>query len=159
MVIASPALAFAPDHWGALLFRFGLALVAGALLGVNRNRNRRPAGSRLYMTVSVSSALLVIIALQVTDQDGAAAAVSLALIGIVTAVGLIGAGLIIQRNDSSQVKGLTSAAALLLTAALGIAAGCGLWQTTLVGTLVGLFILKGLTGLKDRRTGERFNFD
>lgn len=111
------------------------------------------------MTVSLSSALLVIVVLQVAEPGESAAALSRALIGIATAIGLIGAGLIIQRNDQSQVKGLTSAAALLLTAALGISAGCGLWQTTLVGTLAGLFILKALTGIKDRRSRESFNFD
>jgi putative Mg2+ transporter-C (MgtC) family protein len=153
LAYADPShLFFSPDDWRAIFFRMGLALLAGGAVGINRDRIKRPAGLRTYMTVSVGSAFFVMLILQAGVDFNATNALSRTVQGITTGVGFIGAGLIFhQQSDqsSAQIKGLTSAAALWLTASLGTAAGCGLWQMTLVGTVMTLAILSGFKRVKD----------
>lgn len=144
---------FAQDDWLAILFRLGLATLAGCAVGLNRDRIKRPAGLRTYMTVSVGSALFVMLTLQAGADFNATNSLSRTIQGITTAVGFIGAGLIFQQEkgnpSTQQIKGLTSAAALWLTASLGTSAGCGFWQTTLLGTLLSLLILSGVKRVKE----------
>lgn len=145
---------FASSDWTTILLRLGIAVLAGGVVGLNRDRSRRPAGLRTYMTVSVGSALFVMLPLQAGLDFNATNALSRTVQGVTTGVGFIDAGIIFQQNRQSlqsqepQVKGLTSAAALWLTAALGTAAGCGLWRTALVGTLFTLLILSGVKRVK-----------
>lgn len=142
---------FSPDDWLTIMFRLGTSLLVGGVIGFNRQQPGRPAGLRTYMTVSVGSAMFVMLPLQATIDMNATNALSRTVQGVATGVGFIGAGLILQqsgRNLKPQVKGLTSAAALWLTAGLGTAAGCGLWRTSLVGTLMALVILSGIKKVK-----------
>jgi len=143
---------FSPNDWSEILLRISLALAAGGAVGLNRDRVKRPAGLRTYMTVSVGSAFFVMLILQAGVDFNATNALSRTVQGITTGVGFIGAGLIFQQhhdNNNAPIKGLTSAAALWLTASLGTAAGCGLWQMTLVGTLTTLVILSGFRRVKE----------
>lgn len=143
---------FSPNDWREILLRVALALTAGGAVGLNRDRIKRPAGLRTYMTVSVGSTFFVMLILQAGIDFNATNALSRTVQGITTGVGFIGAGLIFQQhndNNNAPIKGLTSAAALWLTASLGTAAGCGLWQMTLVGTLTTLVILSGFRRVKD----------
>jgi putative Mg2+ transporter-C (MgtC) family protein len=142
---------FSPDDWLTITFRLGTSFLVGGAIGLNRQRPSRPAGLRTYMTVSVGSAMFVMLPLQAAIDINATNALSRTVQGVATGVGFIGAGLILQQsrqNLKPQVKGLTSAAALWLTAGLGTAAGCGLWRTSLVGTLMALAILSGVKELK-----------
>ncbi|MBD2091796.1 MgtC/SapB family protein [Microcoleus sp. FACHB-1515] len=142
---------FSPNDWQMLVFRLSMALLAGGAIGLNRQRSNRPAGVRTYMTVSVGAAMFVMIPLQTSIDINSINALSRTVQGIATGVGFIGAGLILQQsrqNLKPQVKGLTSAAALWLTAGLGTAAGCGLWRMSLIGTVLMLFILSGVKELK-----------
>lgn len=98
------------------------------------------------MLVSLGAAVFVLIPLLITTaQESREAAVSRAIQGIAAGVGFIGAGEILResQHDSSlaQVRGLTSAAAIWVCAALGIAAGCGLWQLALTGAVMSLLVL------------------
>lgn len=143
---------FSPNDWREILLRISLALAAGGAIGLNRDRVKRPAGLRTYMSVSVGSAFFVMLILQAGVDFNATNALSRTVQGITTGVGFIGAGLIFQQHSDTKtapIKGLTSAAALWLTASLGTAAGCGLWQMTLVGTLTTLLILSGFRRVKD----------
>ena len=153
MAYADPShLFFSPNDWREIFFRIGMALLAGGAVGINRDRVKRPAGLRTFMTVSVGSAFFVMLILQAGVDFNATNALSRTVQGITTGVGFIGAGLIFHQqseHSSTQIKGLTSAAALWLTASLGTAAGCGLWQMTLVGTVTTLVILSGFKRVKD----------
>lgn len=153
LTYADPShLFFSPDDWREILIRMGLAVLAGGAVGINRDRIKRPAGLRTYMTVSVGSAFFVMLILQAGVDFNATNALSRTVQGITTGVGFIGAGLIFHQQgerSSTSVKGLTSAAALWLTAGLGTAAGCGLWQMTLIGTVMTLVILSGFKRMKD----------
>ncbi len=129
MLSQSSQLFFSPDDWEQLLLRVGLAVAAGGVVGLNRDRVRRPAGLRTYVTVSVGSALFVMLILQSGADFNATNALSRTVQGNTTGVGFIGAGVIFQqargKREVTQIRGLTSAAALWLTAGLGTAAGCG----------------------------------
>ncbi len=139
MAYADPShLFFSPDDWGEIFFRIGLAVLAGGAVGINRDRVKRPAGLRTYMTVSVGSAFFVMLILQAGVDFNATNALSRTVQGITTGVGFIGAGLIFQQqseHSSAPIKGLTSAAALWLTASLGTAAGCGLCRLSRRGVI------------------------
>lgn len=142
---------FHADDWLTLMFRLGVAVLIGGAIGWNRQQPNRPAGVRTYMIVSVGAAMFVMLPLQAGIDINATNALSRTVQGIATGVGFIGAGIILQQpkdNRKPQVKGLTSAAALWLTAGLGTAAGCGLWRTSLLGTLTTLLILSGVKKLK-----------
>ncbi len=88
--------------------------------------------------------MIVLIPLQ-TSSSHSADALSRAIQGVATGVGFLGAGEIIhssqQEAAKTQVQGLTSAAAIWTTAALGMVTGCGLWQISLTGTMLVLLIL------------------
>lgn len=124
--------------------RLVLAVLVGGLVGWNRQLNGKPAGLRTHMLVSLGAAVFVMIPWQISSSHSPDA-ISRAIQGVATGVGFLGAGeIIIQRQQESaktQVIGLTSAAAIWITAALGMAAGCGLWQISLTGTLLVLLIL------------------
>ncbi|MBE9076307.1 MgtC/SapB family protein [Romeria aff. gracilis LEGE 07310] len=127
-----------------LLGRLALALAAGAVIGWNREAEGKAAGLRTYMLTTLGSAFFVLIPLQFEELD--LNALSRTIQGVATGVGFLGAGEIVyqSREDSRSkplVKGLTSAAAIWSAAALGVAAGCGLWQLCLLGTFLVWLIL------------------
>jgi putative Mg2+ transporter-C (MgtC) family protein len=98
------------------------------------------------MLVSFGAALFTIIPLQAGTSHSSYDAISRVIQGIAAGVGFLGAGEILRvssdESQESKVHGLTSAAAIWVSAALGIAAGCGLWQTGLIGALLCFLILK-----------------
>ena len=90
------------------------------------------------MLVALGSALFVLI----PQQAGASVAdITRVLQGLVAGVGFLGAGAIIKGNDEVDTKGLTTAAGLWLTAAIGVAAGLGRESTAVLSTLIALVIL------------------
>ncbi len=129
----------------SIVIRLVAAVVVGGLIGWNRQIGGKPAGLRTHMLVSLASALMVSIPEQISPAhafDG----ISRAIQGVATGVGFLGAGEILhqdssQGNNNPKVKGLTSAAALWTTAALGMVCGCGLWLTALTGTFLVMVIL------------------
>jgi Uncharacterized membrane protein len=151
MIVNSNPMFFQSDDWLTIIFRLGIALLIGGLIGLDREQPSRPAGLRTYMIVSLGAAIFVMIPLQAGFDLNSTNALSRTIQGIATGVGFIGAGIIFQQskpNLKPKVKGLTSAAALWLTAGLGTATGCGLWQMSLIGTLMTLLILRGFKKVK-----------
>jgi putative Mg2+ transporter-C (MgtC) family protein len=147
---------FSPSDWQSLTFRLAAALLVGGAIGLNRQQPGRPAGVRTFTIVSLGAAIFVMIPLQLEGDSSVSANASNALSrtvqGVATGVGFLGAGIILQQTQhrfgKAEVKGLTSAATIWLTAGLGAAAGCGLWQMSLVGTFFALMVLCGVKKLK-----------
>ena len=133
--------------------QIGLALVLGALLGLERIIAGKEAGMRTFGLVSVGSCLFVIIGNLVTQSWGTTTAFDPLRIAsaIVTGIGFIGAGLIIFQHE---LKGLTTAAVLWVTSAIGVAVGFGYYTLATFVTFVTLFVLVGLWFVE--RTIERY---
>jgi len=106
-----------------IFIRLTLAAILGGILGYERERKARSAGVRTHMLVAVGAALFVIGPLQsgMPIED-----MSRVLQGIVQGIGFLGAGAIIVRTAQHQVEGLTTAANIWVTAAIGVLAGLGL---------------------------------
>lgn len=140
----------ASSDWKQIIFRLTLALIVGCTIGLNRQRGGRPAGMRTFMLVSMGSALIVMIPLQVEGESPYATtnALSRTIQGVTTGVGFLGAGRILQqsspRSKIPKIKGLTTAASIWVAAALGAAVGCGLWQMGLYGAFLTLITLSGV---------------
>ena len=120
------------DEWLRPLLRLGVAALAGGAVGLERQLRGRPAGLRTHMLVSLGAAIVVALA------DGASPdAASRVIQGVVTGVGFLCAGEILHhvRAGEELVTGLTSAASLWVTGALGMAAASGRWALTVVGTV------------------------
>ncbi|MFB2938174.1 MgtC/SapB family protein [Aerosakkonemataceae cyanobacterium BLCC-F154] len=140
-------LSLAPDDWLGLVFRLFFSLLLGGIVGWERELRNKPAGFRTHMLVSFGAALFVIvpIVLGITkDGDSIARVIQ----GVASGVGFLGAGEIVRssgsESDGIRVRGLTSAAAIWASAALGVTAGCGLWQLGLIGALFCFVILRVL---------------
>ncbi|MGV0024486.1 MgtC/SapB family protein [Phormidesmis priestleyi] len=140
------------DDWQSIISRLGLALLMGGAIGWNRQRRRKSAGLRTHMLVSLGAALFVLIPLQASFAMSADS-VSRVIQGIAAGIGFLGAGEILHlsRHDRSRpmVKGLTSAASIWVTAALGIVSGCGWWQLAVSGTVLTLLTLSGIKKLEE----------
>ncbi len=128
-----------------------MALLAGGAIGWNRQATGKPAGLRTHMLVSLGAALFVLIPL-LASASTSIDSVSRAIQGVATGVGFLGAGEILhqsgEKSSKPNVKGLTSAATIWLTAALGMIAGCGFWQLGLLSTLMTLLILSAAKKLE-----------
>ncbi|MBX5459715.1 MAG: MgtC/SapB family protein [Steroidobacteraceae bacterium] len=122
-----------------IALRLLTALACGTVIGLNREFHNKPAGFRTFGLVSVGSALIVILIHQMehTGPD----AVSRVVQGVVTGIGFIGAGVIFHRGSHVEVQGLTTAAAVWLTAGLGMAAGAGQMKLAWMGFGIGLLLL------------------
>ena len=121
----------------SLAIRLGLALVAGAIIGIDREVNRRPAGMRTHALVSIGAATVMLVVLGTPGNQSDA--LSRAIQGIITGIGFLGAGVIMQHEAERRVEGLTTAATIWVAAALGMACGAG--QIELVAIAVVLVIL------------------
>lgn len=141
---STTGLSVSANDWLGLTFRLILACLLGAVIGWNRQASGKPAGLRTHMLVSLGAALFVMIP-SIASPSHSGDALSRAIQGVATGVGFLGAGEILHRSVSTSgkpsIQGLTSAATIWLTAALGIVAGCGLWQLGLLAALITLFIL------------------
>ncbi len=127
-----------PERITRLVLRLGMAALLGGLLGLERERSGKSAGIRTHMLVSMGAALFVL----VTQQAGVLETdVSRVVQGIVAGVGFLGAGAILKSRGGDQVKGLTTAAGIWLTAAIGMAAGLGQEVTALLSTVLAILVL------------------
>lgn len=124
-----------------LALRLSVAAVLGGLIGRDREKAGKAAGVRTHLLVSVGAAAFV----AVPQQSGATAAdVTRILQGLVAGIGFLGAGCIWKDDTEGRVEGLTTAAGLWLTAAIGSAAGMGREVSAVLVGATGLFALSVL---------------
>ena len=121
-----------------VVVRLTLAALLGGLLGFEREQAGKAAGIRTHMLVALGSAFFVLIPVQagIGGED-----LSRVLQGVIVGVGFLGAGTILKGDHKGQIYGLTTAAGIWFTAAVGIAAGLGREATALLGTILALLIL------------------
>ena len=121
-----------------IILRLLIAGLLGGLLGFERERSGKEAGIRTHMLVSMGSALFVLVSQQsgVIQTD-----ISRVVQGIIAGVGFLGAGTILKDSGSAHVRGLTTAAGIWLTAAIGMAAGLGREMTAVLSTALAVGVL------------------
>ena len=125
--------------------RLLVAAVLGGILGWERHRAGKAAGLRTYMLVALGSAAFV----AVPEQAGVSTAdVSRILQGLIAGVGFLGAGCILRQQADGHVQGLTTAAGIWLTAAVGMAAGLGRCGSAIILGVIGWFTLEVLGRLE-----------
>lgn len=131
-----------PVEFLDMLGRLGLAAVVGAVIGIDRELHRKPAGLRTHALVSLGACVFTLIGmLTAVDPALDLAAPGRVIQGIVAGVGFIGAGAIFRQGDRSMGHGLTTASTIWIVAALGTAAGAGLWRMGLAVTALAVVIL------------------
>ena len=126
--------------FGAVLVRLAAAVGVGALIGLDRELRRKPAGLRTLALVALGSAVFIIETID-TTRGVYTDATSRVIQGIVTGVGFLGAGSIMRSADEESVRGLTTAASIWLAAAAGIACGLANWPLVVVGGALGVLVL------------------
>lgn len=134
--------------------RLLVAALLGGLLGFEREQRGKSAGIKTHMLVCIGAALFVLIPQQaglVSEAD-----LSRVMQGIISGIGFLGAGAILKKGDDEKdLKGLTTAAGIWLTAAIGVAAGLGRESSAILCTVLALMVLliiphiAGLIGRKD----------
>ena len=121
-----------------IVIRLFAATLLGALVGLQRERAGKPAGLRTHMLVCIATSLIVLAGSGVgMTTDG----LSRVIQGIVTGVGFVGAGSILKISQEHQIRGLTTAAGLFITAAIGISTGIGAIGLAIIGTILAIIVL------------------
>ena len=148
--------------WANSLMQFeiigevALAMLLGGVIGFEREMADKPAGFRTQMLVAGAAALLVGLAdamLRRFAMDSSVNASSdpIRIVeAIVTGISFLGAGTIFRRDRTEQVEGLTTAASILLCAAVGISVALRQFVLAVGVTLLALLVLRGLTGIEKR---------
>ena len=130
-----------------VLLRVITATLLGALVGFEREKAGKPAGFRTHILVSLGTAIVVLAcAGSRMDMDG----LSRVIQGIVTGIGFIGAGSILKLSEQRDIQGLTTAAGLWMTAAIGVACGLGTVGLALIATGMTLIVLWVLRAMEAR---------
>jgi putative Mg2+ transporter-C (MgtC) family protein len=129
-----------------LLWRFGIASAFGMLLGLDREVRGISAGVRTHMLVALSSAMTMLIALELYEEISAQGKADLdptrAIQGLAQAIGFLCAGVIFVARGS--VYGVTTAASLWMTSSIGMAAGAGMYKIALAGLIFAMLIVSVL---------------
>src|SRR6202522_1901616 len=125
-----------------MLLRMGTAAGRGAIIGYERERTGHPAGLRTHLLVSLASATFMLVSTQFVyyqsygKDDLVAVDTSRIAASVVSGVGFLGAGAILRTGMS--IQGLTTAASLWLVAAVGLAAGGGMYILAVTVTVASL---------------------
>jgi putative Mg2+ transporter-C (MgtC) family protein len=127
------------SSWLEAILRFLLAVALGAGIGYQRERAGKAAGMRTLILVSAGAALFTLASIFGFGTEGVD--VSRVAAGVVVGVGFIGAGVILRGQREEEVAGLTTAATIWTTAAIGLAAGAGMYLVAVIAAAVILGIL------------------
>jgi putative Mg2+ transporter-C (MgtC) family protein len=141
-----------PIPWPQILLHLAAALVAGGAIGMERTFHGRPAGFRTHALVCVASSLLMILAVYQAawfraDPNTVRIDPTRMAQGIMTGIGFLGAGVIFK--EGLTVRGLTTAASIWITAAIGILCGAGLWLAAAMGATLTLGVLSAFRRIEE----------
>ncbi len=125
------------EHDLVRVLRLLLAAGLGAIIGYQRERFKKPAGFRTHMLIAIGAALFTLASIY---AFGAQSDPSRIAAGIVTGIGFLGAGAILHPTEGI-VAGLTTAASMWTTAAIGLAVGSGLYLVSVVATILVFIVL------------------
>ena len=141
------------NDWTVIL-RLMICFLCGGVIGLEREKKARSAGLRTHILVSLGSALIMLTSLYVFDiyRDVATVDPSRIAAGVITGIGFIGAGTIIRYGGA--VKGLTTAASLWITSAVGLAIGSGFYLAGIFSSIVVILTLHFLRNFEEKLVGR-----
>jgi putative Mg2+ transporter-C (MgtC) family protein len=132
--------------------RLCMAAVLGAVIGIERWQERKPAGIRTHMLVAIGAALFTVVPL---ETGMLLSDLSRVIQGLTAGVGFLGAGVIMQMRHEHRVEGLTTAAGIWMTAAVGMSVGAGRPWPALVTVVLAVIVLAGLHLLGYRQQDDQ----
>jgi putative Mg2+ transporter-C (MgtC) family protein len=135
------------EDWTRITLRLLVAALLGALIGYDREIKNKSAGLRTHMLVALGAAIFIITPMQsgMEMED-----LSRVVQGIIAGIGFLGAGAILKLEHNETIHGLTTAASIWMTAAIGIAAGLGREMTATLSAAITLFVLAALYRLESK---------
>ncbi len=123
------------------MLRLMVALLCGAVIGMQRERAGKAAGLRTHILVAAGSTLFVIAAVEGgMDSSG----LSRVIQGLITGIGFLGAGAILKRERENNIRGLTTAAGIWMTSAIGVTIGLGRFGVAIAATVITWIVLSVL---------------
>jgi len=139
-----------------MIIRLLAAMLLGAIIGIQREHTGKPAGLRTHMLVALGAALFMLTAAE-SGMDSAD--LSRVIQGLATGIGFIGGGAILKLSKEHEIKGLTSAAAIWMTAAVGVAVGLGRLWLAILSMVLTWFILAVVGKIEHRMSAEQASRD
>lgn len=133
------------DTSTTIVVRVLVAAILGGMVGWEREHKGRAAGLKTHILVSIGSALFVLAPLLSGIEGGD---VTRVMQGIVSGIGFLGAGAILKLDKGERIEGLTTAAGVWMTAAIGMAAGMGQEMVALATTVMALLVVSALPKLQ-----------
>lgn len=141
-----------------IIIRLFLAAILGGIIGLERGRQRRAAGLRTHILVCVGSALTVMVGFFAREALGIELSDPLRVSAqVISGIGFLGAGTIMLKGRF-QIVGLTTAAGLWVTAAIGLSAGIGFYEGAIAAFLISIFTVIVLNKLERHINDNRSNF-
>jgi putative Mg2+ transporter-C (MgtC) family protein len=132
--------------------RLGAAALSGVVIGINRDLANKPIGMRTLGLVALGAATISVAAIQVAgmaeNPDAMSRVVQGIIQGVMAGISFIGAGVILRNPEARTVEGLTTAATVWVTAALGVACGLESWNVVVVGVAIALILLVAVAWLE-----------
>lgn len=127
--------------YAEIIFRLLAAVLIGCVIGLDRNLQGKPTGVKTLGLVALGASLVTMAGMEftVSGTDYDANAVSRVIQGVITGIGFLGAGVIVH-GSTEKVRGLTTAASIWVTAALGIVCGVGAWKIAVVAVIIVLLL-------------------
>jgi putative Mg2+ transporter-C (MgtC) family protein len=128
------------SEWLNIALHIGVATIAGGLIGLERSYHGRPAGFRTHTLVCVASSLLMLVTMYQGKWFAATALETVSVDptrmaqGVMTGIGFLGAGVILR--EGLNVRGLTTAASIWITATIGILAGVGFYSAVVIASVI-----------------------
>jgi putative Mg2+ transporter-C (MgtC) family protein len=135
-----------------VIIRLVAATLLGAVVGVQRERAGKPAGLRTHILVALGTTLFVLAS---SGSGMSLDGVSRVIQGLATGIGFIGGGAILKLSETREIQGLTTAAGIWMTAAIGVAVGLGSLGLALLSTILTWIILASIGSLESRLERER----
>lgn len=123
------------------------AMLVGAVIGMQREQVGKPAGLRTHVLVAVGTAIYVIACVEYGMHEDA---LSRVIQGVVTGIGFLGAGTIFKLEDKQIIRGLTTAASVWMTAALGVVVGLGQFALAFLTTALAWIVLSTFAKMEER---------
>lgn len=133
------------DQYVQIIFQLVLAVILGSVIGLEREYKKKGAGLQTYSLVTLGACLFTLIGFELfnfySDKTGISFDPSRIILAVATGIGFIGAGAIIYRRV--YIEGITTAAGLWCSAAIGVAVGVKLYFLAIIATILAAFILIG----------------